>query len=273
MDGEDDKAPAVQSISRAVAVLRALESTDADGRALTEIARLTGFGKATTHRLLQALSEVGFVYQDLATRQYRLGAALGLLGRRAYEQDIASISKQSLLRLAAASEDTIYLSVPEGGSSVCIDRELGAFPIRTLSLDVGQRRPLGVGSGSLALLAFMPPDEIETIIARNEQWLGDFPAFAPDALRKLVRQTRSQGFSYIDGLIIPGINAIGAPVFDSAQRPVAALSITAIAERVRGDRTMQLVNLLHGEVRRISAQLAVTEPPPTTLRKQAIKTR
>jgi len=266
MDSDEDKAPAVQSIARAAAVLRALESTGADGRALTEIARITGFGKATTHRLLQALSEVGFVYQDLATRQYRLGAVLRLLGRRAYEQDIASISKPSLLRLAAASGDTVYLSVPEGGTSVCVDRELGAFPIRTLSLDVGQRRPLGVGSGSLAILAFMPPDEIATIIARNEQWLAAFPAFAPEALHKLVRQTQSQGFSYIDGLIIPGINAIGAPVFDAARRPVAALSITAIAERVRGDRTLQLVNLLHEEVRQISTQLAAGDPSPSTTR-------
>ncbi len=80
-----------------------------------------------------------------------------------------------------------------------VDVEALERAFRTLSLDIGQRRPLGVRSGSLALLAFMPLDEIEAIIARNCAWLEDFPAFHPDALRKLVRQTQGQGFSFVDG--------------------------------------------------------------------------
>jgi DNA-binding IclR family transcriptional regulator len=242
IDGDEDRGPAIQSIARAAAVLRALEAGGSDGRTLTAVARDTGFAKGTTHRLLQALTEIGFVYQDLGTRCYRLGAALGLLSRHAFQQDIASLARPALQRLAAASGDTIYLSVPEGSSSVCIDRELGAFPIRNLSLDVGQLRPLGVGSGSLALLAFMPADEIEVIIARNAVWLH-------------VRQTQSQGFSYVDGLIIPGVNAVGVPIFDADRRPTAALSITAIAVRISGDRTVEMVNLLNTEARRLSEQL------------------
>jgi DNA-binding IclR family transcriptional regulator len=255
IDGDEDRGPAIQSIARAAAVLRALEAGGSDGRTLTAVARDTGFAKGTTHRLLQALTEIGFVYQDLGTRCYRLGAALGLLSRHAFQQDIASLARPALQRLAAASGDTISLSVPEGRSSVCIDRELGAFPIRNLSLDVGQLRPLGVGSGSLALLAFMPADEIEVIIARNAVWLHDYPAYHPDALRKMVRQTQSQGFSYVDGLIIPGVNAVGVPIFDADRRPTAALSITAIAVRISGDRTVEMVNLLNTEARRLSEQL------------------
>ena len=255
MDGAEEKGPAVQSITRAASVLRVLGAAPAEGCALGEIARGAGFGKATTHRLLAALAEAGFVYQDLVTRQYRLGATLALLGRRANEHDVVSAAKPALLRLAAASEDTIYLSIPEGSSSVCIDRQLGAFPIRTLSLDVGQRRPLGVGSGSLALLAAMPPQQIDAVLARNQAWLTEYPAFPPDLLRGHLGQTQARGFSYIDGLIIPGVNAIGVSVLGPERRPLAALSITAIAERVRGERTTLLVRLLQDEARRISSEL------------------
>ncbi len=252
---EDDK-PAVRSIDRAAAILQVLASFGVRGGPLTEIARLSGFGKATTHRLLAALVDVGFATQEAASRHYQLGARLGMLSRQAHEQDIAALAMPSLEHLAAVTEDTAYLSVREGLRSLCLGRQQGAFPIKTLSLDVGQSRPLGVGSGSLALLAFMPKAEIESAIESNQRWLLEFPAFTAPKLQALIKQTQAQGFSFIEGLIIPGVNAIGVPVLDESRRPVAALSITAIAARVHGERTLQLASLLHEEARQLSAVIA-----------------
>jgi hypothetical protein len=45
------------------------------------------------------------------------------------------------LDLAKETEDTIYVHVQEGLRSVCVGREQGSFPIKTLALDVGQTRP------------------------------------------------------------------------------------------------------------------------------------
>jgi len=254
---EDDDKPAVKSIDRAATLLQVLAGFGVKGGPLTEIARLAGFGKATTHRLLAALTDVGFASQNSATRHYHLGARLGMISRQAHQQDIASLARPSLDRLASVTEDTAYLSVREGLRSLCLGREQGAFPIKTLSLDVGQTRPLGVGSGSLALLAFLPKAETDAIIESNERWLRDYPAFTPDKLRGLVRQTRAQGFSFVEGLIIPGVNAIGVPVFDVQKRPVAAFSITAIAERVHGERTLQLAALLQEEARHLASVIAL----------------
>jgi DNA-binding IclR family transcriptional regulator len=252
---EDDK-PAVRSIDRAAAILQVLAGFGVRGGPLTEIAKQTGFGKATTHRLLAALSDVGFASQNGTTRHYHLGARLGMLSRQAHEQDIAVLAGPSLEHLAAVTQDTAYLSVREGLRSLCLGREQGRFPIKTLSLDVGQSRPLGVGSGSLALLAFMSKAEIESAVESNQRWLLDFPAFTPAKLQALVKQTQSQGFSFIEGLIIPGVNAIGVPVFDRQKRPIAALSLTAIAERVHGERTLKLAALLHEEAEQLSAAIA-----------------
>ena len=85
---------------------------------------------------------------------------------------VAALAKPFLLRLAEQTQDTIYASVREGGAAVCVAREIGAFPIRTLSLEVGDLRPLGVGSGSLALFAFLPDQDIADIIAKNSAWNG-----------------------------------------------------------------------------------------------------
>jgi DNA-binding IclR family transcriptional regulator len=244
---DDDSGEAtVKTIDRAARLLRAV-ATHGDGAMLSAVARETGLGKGTVHRLLNALVDAGFVFQDHDTRRYRLGAGLGLLGQAAHRQDLATLARPSLLRLAEVTEDTIFASLHEGGTAVCVAREIGAFPIRTLSLDAGHVRPLGVGSGSLALLAFQPDDEIEAIIDRNAAWYARYPGHTRKALLADVAETRRRGHSFVEGKIVPGMNAIGVPVLDGDGRAVAALSLAAIADRVSGARVNELAGLLTRE--------------------------
>jgi DNA-binding IclR family transcriptional regulator len=255
MSEEEDAAPTVKSIARAASILRELASLPAGGGALTDIAKRVGMGKATTHRILAALADVGFAYQNAETRRYHLGAGFALLSQRANRLDVGRLAEPFLMHLARQTEDTIYVVVPEGLRSVCVGREQGAYPIKTLSLDVGQSRPLGVGSASLAILAFLPTDEIESAIEANSRWMSEFPNFGPDVVRRLVERTQAQGYSFVEGNMTPGINAIGVPVFGETKRPVAALSVTAIADRVRGERAIWLASLLRNEAEALSKHL------------------
>ena len=257
---EEKPEATVKTVVRAADLLRAL-AAHRDGAMLSAVARETGLGKGTVHRLLGALIDTGFVFQEPESRRYRLGAGLMSLAREAHQHEVAALARPSMLRLAEITGDTIYCSIPEGLAAVCIAREIGSFPIRTLSLEVGHLRPLGVGSGSLALLAVMPDDQIEQIVSRNEAWLARYPGHDREQLRLKVARTRRNGYSFVDGKIISGMNAIGVPVLDSARRPIAALSLAAITERVRGDRIAVLVGLLREEAGRLARILAVTEPP------------
>ncbi|MEY2627608.1 MAG: hypothetical protein RJB08_1367, partial [Actinomycetota bacterium] len=77
----------VQSVARAVAILRTLAephpdgSQPADGLALAAIAKSTALSPSTTHRLLRALIGEHLVEQDPATERYRLGPLAGVLGQ------------------------------------------------------------------------------------------------------------------------------------------------------------------------------------------------
>ncbi|KGF67891.1 hypothetical protein LL06_19630 [Hoeflea sp. BAL378] len=257
MEKDRDLAP-VKSISRAAAVLRVLADLGTPGGTLGDIAKATGFGKGTAHRILAALNDEGFAYQNLTTRRYHLGAGIGLLARRASVNEIGSFAQPVLMRLAEETGDTAYIQVREGLRSVCIGRQQGTYPIKTLSLDVGQSRPLGVGSGGLAILASLAQSEITAVIEANARWLAEFPAFEGDKLVGLVRQTQSLGYAYVEGLVLPGINAIAVPVLGADGHPLASLSITAIAERIHGDRALWLAGLLREEARQLSAALART---------------
>src|SRR5262249_7743888 len=80
----------------------------------------------------------------------------------------------------------------------------GAFPIRTLSLNLGDRRPLGVGSGSLALLAFLSEADRHEVLDGLSRQLTRYPRFTTTGIRRLMDETRARGYSFVGGTILPG---------------------------------------------------------------------
>jgi len=268
---EDDGSEAtVKTVDRAARLLRAV-AAHADGAMLSAVARETSLGKGTVHRLLNALIDAGLVFQDHENKRYRLSAGLALLAHAAHRQDFAALAKPFLLRLAEQTQDTVYASVREGGSAVCVAREIGAFPIRTLSLEVGHLRPLGVGSGSLALFAFLPDREIAGLIDKNAAWLARYPGHSRKELLAKVADTRRRSYSFVEGKIVPGMNAIGVPILGPDGRPVAALSLAAITERVSGPRLAQLARTLARQAIELGHAMGLpgTRVPPAARKPRA----
>jgi DNA-binding IclR family transcriptional regulator len=173
---------AVKTIDRVVAIMTALSVCDAGGLQLGDVAGAAGLPKPTAHRILWALTHNGLAFQDLTTRRYRLGARAAALGRTARRQHAAATAQLALDRIAAATGDTAFASVREGASAVCVARAIGSYPIRTLTLEIGARRPLGIGAGSLALLATLKNAEVARVIAHNAVWLQDYPRFTPSEI-------------------------------------------------------------------------------------------
>jgi DNA-binding IclR family transcriptional regulator len=266
MAGEGQVSPvgthsSVKTIGRAADVLRALAAGSPAGSRLAEVTERLGLGKATVHRLLGALVEVGFVEYDENERCYRLGYALFSLGAHARRYHLVDIARPCLVRLAAATGDTIYLSVRDGDEAVCIDRCTGSFPIRTLTLDIGDRRPLGIGAGSLALLAFEGEAEIARVLRVNAAAREDYAGFDDAALGRMIAQTRAHGFAFNDGRIVSAMTALGVPVMDEEGRVLAALSIAAIRERMEGGRLDELGSLLRAEAHTLACALAARSQP------------
>lgn len=237
----------VKTIGRVATVLQSLADGAAAGMRLTEVSAAVGLGKATVHRLMGALVEVGYVEYDETSRLYRLGYDLFALGAAARRFHIVDHARPALKRLAAATGDTIYLSVRDGDEALCVDRCTGSFPIRTLTLDIGDRRPLGVGAGSLALLAFQPNSDIERVLASGAAARRDFAGFGDAQLAEMVAESRRAGFALNDGRIVSAMMAIAVPVRDGTGRVLAAMSIAAIRERMEGARLAELVSALKKE--------------------------
>lgn len=244
----------VSSLHRAVRVLQALAEGGASR--VSDLARSLGYTQATTHRLLQQLVAEGWVVQAESDRRYALGLGLYALAARA--GDASGLREQcrpALVRLGAALGDSVFLLVRAGFDAMCLDRWEGPFPIRSFTGDVGGRVPLGVGQGSMVILAHLPEAEREEVIRHNVPRLASRGVIDGVFLRTEVAKAQRLGYAATNSGLIEGMAGVGVPVFDAGGRVVAALSIGTLTARLEGDRLPVVVDLLQREARALSARI------------------
>ena len=247
-----------QSIARAGRLLLAVADAGPLGARMTVLATALDLPHPTVHRMLTALCQVGALHRFAQSNRYTLGAALTDSGHRSVPVDaLQHIVRPALVRLATRAGDNVFLSVREGYEAVCVDRLEGEFPIRYGPLDIGGRRPLGVGAASLALLADLPEDVVEDAIRVNRQQL--MGEHASDKLWLLIEQTRRNGYAFDNGRLFAGGCGIGIAFATGGGPAVGAVSIGAISARMPPERIEELVAALQGEIQSILKALAARE--------------
>ena len=130
----------VQSIRRAVSLLRAVSRFNEQGASLSKIARITDLKLSTAHRILSTLTSEGLIRFDPVSKLYHVGFELFTLGNMANQFTIRGRFRTALEFIAKKTNDTVYLIIREGYDSICIDRVEGSSPLR-LVFDIGERRP------------------------------------------------------------------------------------------------------------------------------------
>jgi DNA-binding IclR family transcriptional regulator len=244
-----------QSVHRVALLLRTIASTDEKGCRLIDLARQTNLERPTVHRLLKGLMKESLVDQDPATRRYDLGRLVYELGLAAVPRfNPRQLCEPALLRIADRTGDTVFLSARSGYDAVCLDRKEGSFPIRTLTVDVGNRRPLGVGAGGGALLMALPEQEVGEILAANARHFSRYANMKAQDVRAMIERARDIGYMFNDRHVTPGAMSIGLPITDPYGPPIAAISIGAITSRMEPERRQELVAILRREVKELERQ-------------------
>lgn len=262
-----ETAASTSSLHRAFGLLTALSNAPANGERVTQLAKDVGLTQATAHRLLQSLVEEGMVEQDERTKRYRLSIAFFALAARAGNPyNLRDLARPSLLRLSARIGDTVFLLVRSGFDAVCLDRSDGHIPIRSFTEDVGGRVALGVGQGSLVILAFTPEEEREELIRFNLPRLRNYGVFDEVYFRTEIRKICEEGYTACNPGVLSGMAGVAVPILDQEGRAVAALSIGTVTERLNDERLPMVVELLKKEAKQIGERI---NPFDSTLRRPA----
>ncbi|WP_061173922.1 IclR family transcriptional regulator [Caballeronia pedi] len=249
-------APGVGMLQRAFAVIRALGEDQAEGSRVTALAKAVGLTQATVHRILHALIAEGVVEQDEGSKRYRLSVDFFSLAAQAGNPSrMRTLCRPALLRLCASLGDTIFLLVKSSFDAVCLDMCEGPFPIRSFTGDVGGRVALGVGQGSLAILAFQPEEEREEIIRFNVPRLHNYGVFDEVYLRTEIERVRAQGYAGRNSGLIDGMAGVAVPILDRSGLAVGALSVGTLSTRLGEDRLPMVVELLKRQAQALGPQI------------------
>ena len=227
---------------------------------MADLARRAELTRPTAHRLLAALRNEGLVDQDEKTGLWMPGPELYLMGSAAASRyDITGIARDIVRSLAVRTEESAFLSVRRGDETVCLLREEGSFPIRSFVLSEGVRFPLGVASAGLAILAFLPPHDVDAYFERHPELASEWgAAHGEKRLRARLRETRARGYARHPGLIVEGSFGLGAAVFTREGHPQWALSLTGVEFRFGPDRLADLGRTLLAHAHQLTTRVAAT---------------
>lgn len=260
-EGDAKDTTLTSTASRLFALIRALAQTPTEGARVTALAERVGLTQASAHRLLRALVEEGIVEQDRASKRYRLGLSFFTLAATAGNpSNLRTLCKPALLRLGASLGDAVFLMARSGFDAICLDRNEGPFPIRTFTGDIGGRVALGVGQGSLVILAFLPEDEREEVIRFNLPRLRDHGIFDEVSLRTEIEKVRACGYTARSAGLLQGMAGAAVPIVDRDGNAVAALSVGTLIDRLGPDRLPTVIDLLRREAQALTERIHPFDP-------------
>jgi IclR family acetate operon transcriptional repressor len=242
-----------QAIRRAVAVLKAF-GPDPARLTAQQLSQRTGLNRSTVYRLLSALEHEGLVAAAEDGR-YRLGPDLAILGTLALRQiDLRALAQPFMRVLAERSGETIDLELRHG-AQVMIVEEIAGDHLLNASSNVGTLYPAHCAATGKLLLAALPADALEAILAADLRACGPRSITDPAALRAQLKLSLARGYATAYEELEAHLHAIAAPIYDHQGSMAAALSISGPAARMPRRREPALAQMLIDACAQISAAL------------------
>jgi DNA-binding IclR family transcriptional regulator len=216
------------TLAKGLDVLEALSDVEETG--LSELARKLGVSGPTLFRILATLAARGYVQKSAASR-YRLTLKAWELGAKAVRRiRLRDVARPFMERLAAATEETVHLSVLQGDGIVIVDKLDSPHPVR-VDTYVGLRAPAHCSATGKAILAYLPPAALADLLPRS--FTRHTAATITDraAFDRELAEVRRAGLAKNREEWRAGVCAAAVPIFDSAGTVAASLSVTVPTPR------------------------------------------
>jgi DNA-binding IclR family transcriptional regulator len=231
-----------------------------------ELAKVLGLHRSIVYRMLTTLERRGFITQTDHRGRFRLGLKLIELGNVVLaSMDLRQIAYPMMARLARETGESAFLTVISNDHALCIEKIDGHQRVRAM-ISIGDRYPLHAGASSKVLLAYLPSDTIDELIARGLVPITPNTITEPERLKEDLIMIRKQGWAYSIGELTPGAACVAAPLRNSNGAVVAALSLAGLISRFGKDRLPMLINMTRQVTEEISSHLLVWHSTSATVK-------
>jgi DNA-binding IclR family transcriptional regulator len=217
-------------IDRMMSILELMEARPT-GLSIREFVQALKLPRTTVYRILNSLELHGMVRRS-GEGDYVLGARLLALSSKVasdiLQYNLAAISTPHLQRFTAGTGQSSKISIVDNGSVLVLAAVQGTREY-ALAVWPGQHLPIHAGAAGKVLLAYMPEDEVEKLVAGDLAGYTGRTLTDRSRLRKELAKIRRTGWAMDKGEYAPSINALAAPVLDRSGHVVAAMSVPFLA--------------------------------------------
>lgn len=232
-----DRATNVQSVQRAVALLRAIADSDS-GALAGDLAQSCGLNRATVWRVLKTLEDEGMVTMLRPSGRYVVGPTAIEIGAAGGREALLAQARPLLRRACEASGETASLAVLEPAGLTYVEEVTPPSVVaaswlgRTVSLH-------GTSTGKV-LLAWSAAAQVEHVLAGPLTAHTPTTIVDPGTLRLELAQIRERGFACCRGEFEATAFGVSAPVLDGRGRVTAVVSLWGPQTRIGEDRWPEL---------------------------------
>ena len=213
------------SIKKALAIIESVAKSPKPLRA-SQVSVITKLDRATSFRILTFLTSLGYVFKDNTTNLYSIGHKIFEFGDKSdFLKSLTTLCFEYIKNLSPVSHHITYLAVLEGPHIVYCDKvdPTGESAPRAF------RMRLDAHSCALgkAILAHKTKDELKEIYKSYS--LHKHTKNTITTLDKLIidlQRVRKNGYSLNEAETFDYVYGIGAPIIDSQNRAIAAISLS-----------------------------------------------
>jgi DNA-binding IclR family transcriptional regulator len=257
---EDGEPRESSTLHRAVRILGFLAEYGTHS-SIRELSAGVDLPRSTVHRICQMLAREGILALNEQTRQYQWGPELLRISRAADQATrVRQLALPVLTSVMQECDETALLVLYDRvrRQAVFTDEVECAQPVRyhaPMQVPV----PVYAGASGKGIMAFLPEDEIQSIIVDGLEPLTDNTVTDPAALQRELDRVRARGYATSHGERISGAVGTGAPIFDAGGRVTGQLHVTVPEYRATPDLDRQVVTAVVAGAERISRLMGLPD--------------
>jgi len=240
----------IASLEKGMGVLEPLAQKSA--LTVSNTARYLGLNRASSHRFLAHLKDLGYVEKD-ETNRYQLTLKMLALGNKAAQRfKIRPRASGFMQELFNTFRETINLGYLSGLEILHLDKIDGVEILR-MDTPMGDSAPAYCTALGKAILSQMSDEELNNYFSHVQlKPHGPNTILTKKQLLQDLKDTRNRGYAVDNEELSPGLHCVAAPVFDHTTRARYAISISGPTSRM----TMERIDEMQEELRRICAKLS-----------------